>query len=56
VAEEETLVKGMAEKAEEYRRAGAGGIDSPEASPEREAAGKQVNQFLVKGAEVYAKV
>ncbi|MEA3186765.1 MAG: hypothetical protein QOD99_595 [Chthoniobacter sp.] len=39
----------------EYRRAGAGGIDSPQASPEGEAAGKLSNQFVEKGAEVYAK-
>ena len=44
-----------AEKSQEYRRAGAGGIDSPQASPEGSAAGEQPNQFAEKASEVYAK-
>ena len=46
IAEEEVLVKGREEKAREYRRAGAGGIDSPQASPKGEETGKDPNQFI----------
>lgn len=42
------------EKRPEYRRAGAGGIDSRQASPEGSGAGEQPNQFVEKGAEIYA--
>ena len=55
LSESDALESGMQEKAKEYRRAGAGGIDSPEASPEGSDAGKQPNQFAEQGAEVYAK-
>ena len=43
------------QKSKKSRRAGAGGMDSPQSSPKGEDAGKQPNQFVKKGAEVYAK-
>ena len=55
ISEEEALRVGLEQKATEYRRAGAGGIDSQQASPEGSDAGKQPNQFAEQGAEVYAK-
>jgi hypothetical protein len=55
ISEEETLVKGMEQKATEYRRAGAGRIDSQQTSPEGSGAGEQPNQFAETGAEIYSK-
>ncbi len=55
IAEEEALAKGMADKADEYRRAGAGGIDQPEAGPQGEDDGKKPSQFVEQGAELYSK-
>ena len=55
VSEADALTKGMEQKASEYRRAGAGGIDSQRASPEGSDPGKQPNQFSKAGAEIYSK-
>ena len=55
LSESEALRAGMEQKASEYRRVGAGGIDSQQASPEGLGAGEQPNQFADAGAEVYAK-
>ena len=55
IAEQTAIEEGLKQKASEYRRAGAGGIDPQQASPEGSDAGKQPNQFADKGAELYAK-
>ncbi len=55
MSDDEALRTGMEQKASEYRRAGAGGIDSQQASPKGADAGEQPNQFGEAGAEVYAK-
>jgi hypothetical protein len=49
------IATGLREKAEEYRQAGARGIDSPKASPSGSDAGQQPNQFQHSGAEIYTK-
>ena len=54
IADEAALTIEFEEESKEYRRAGAGGIDSPQASPKGKDAGKYPNQFVEKGAEVYA--
>ncbi len=54
IADEEALAKGMEEKANEYRRAGAGGIEPPQASPKDSGTGEQPNQFATTG-EIYQK-
>ena len=55
ISDAEALQAGMEQKAEEYRRVGAGGIDSQKASPEGSAAREQPNQFAGAGAEIYSK-
>jgi hypothetical protein len=56
LSEEEALKQGLEEKAEKYRRPGAGGIDQPQAGPKGEDAGKHPSQFVEQGAEVYARL
>ena len=55
LSEDDALQAGMEQKANEYRQAGAGGIDSQQASPQGSGAGEQPNQFAEAGAEIYSK-
>jgi hypothetical protein len=54
IEENAAIEHGLREKAAEYRRAGAGGIDERKANPKGAADGQQPNQFAHSGTELYA--